>query len=590
MRRNRKLIVIIIVILILAIASAVFAYLYFMTDMFRSNQELFAKYFMQNGEMLQKMTDLKTAEVYKNLENESKYESNTNISVSYSEGGEISNPLNNLTAKLDVQKDNEQQYTYIDGQILYEDEEYLEAELIQEQNVYGIRFTDAIQQFITVENDENVDEVMSDIGLTTEQAESLIGLIEGEINSNENFTALKDKYLSIITSNIANGVFSKQKNAMITYNNNTINTNAYSVLLSSEQVENILIEILNNLKNETELLQITGNAENIIDRIDGTINRLSNEIVIPEIKITVYEYNKNTIRTVFDVNAYSISIENTEENGEIKTKINYSDFSGEQTIEAEIEISKISYENEENIEITANITEGNDEYTRTLSHTMQQSQGQINVNTEIGYREDITVASLIIENNVNIGQDFEKSQTLGSENSRSISSLDQQRRQELISIIENIVKEKINERIALLRENMGMTNNENVEGEDEMSQIEINRFNAKFEFYTGEEVSAENVQMLLDVVKDNMSSYELINSETSETLGTSENPETSDNLSDTTSEDDKINIRLNIEKDQINEQGINEVLEKIDTSKKYNVTINYQESNGLIEYISIIEI
>ena len=590
MRRNRKLIVIIIVILILAIASAVFAYLYFMTDMFRSNQELFAKYFMQNGEMLQKMTDLKTAEVYKNLENESKYESNTNISVSYSEGGEISNPLNNLTAKLDVQKDNEQQYTYIDGQILYEDEEYLEAELIQEQNVYGIRFTDAIQQFITVENDENVDEVMSDIGLTTEQAESLIGLIEGEINSNENFTALKDKYLSIITSNIANGVFSKQKNAMITYNNNTINTNAYSVLLSSEQVENILIEILNNLKNETELLQITGNAENIIDRIDGTINRLSNEIVIPEIKITVYEYNKNTIRTVFDVNAYSISIENTEQNGEIKTKINYSDFSGEQTIEAEIEISKISYENEENIEITANITEGNDEYTRTLSHTMQQSQGQINVNTEIGYREDITVASLIIENNVNIGQDFEKSQTLGSENSRSISSLDQQRRQELISIIENIVKEKINERIALLRENMGMTNNENVEGEDEMSQIEINRFNAKFEFYTGEEVSAENVQMLLDVVKDNMSSYELINSETSETLGTSENPETSDNLSDTTSEDDKINIRLNIEKDQINEQGIKEVLEKIDTSKKYNVTINYQESNGLIEYISIIEI
>ena len=590
MRRNRKLIVIIIVILILAIASAVFAYLYFMTDMFRSNQELFAKYFMQNGEMLQKMTDLKTAEVYKNLENESKYESNTNISVSYSEGGEISNPLNNLTAKLDVQKDNEQQYTYIDGQILYEDEEYLEAELIQEQNVYGIRFTDAIQQFITVENDENVDEVMSDIGLTTEQAESLIGLIEGEINSNENFTALKDKYLSIITSNIANGVLSKQKNAMITYNNNTINTNAYSVLLSSEQVENILIEILNNLKNETELLQITGNAENIIDRIDETINRLSNEIVIPEIEITVYEYNKNTIRTVFDVGAYSISIENTEENGEIKTKINYSDFSGEQTIEAEIEISKISYENEENIEITANITEGNDEYAITLSHTMQQSQGQINVNTEIGYREDITVTSLIMENNVNIGQDFEKSQTLGSENSRSISSLDQQRRQELISIIENIVKEKINERIALLRENMGMTNNENVEGEDEMSQIEINRFNAKFEFYTGEEVSAENVQMLLDVVKDNMSSYELINSETSETLGTSENPETSDNLSDTTSEDDKINIRLNIEKDQINEQGINEVLEKIDTSKKYNVTINYQESNGLIEYISIIEI
>ena len=42
-----------------------------------------------------------------------------------------------------------------------------------------------------------------------------------------------------------------------------------------------------------------------------------------------------------------------------------------------------------------------------------------------------------------------------------------------------------------------------------MSQVEINKFNAKFEFYTGNEVSAENVKTLLTTVKDNLGSYEI---------------------------------------------------------------------------------
>ena len=102
MKKNNKLVIIISIILILGIVSAVFAYLYLMTDMFRTNQELFVKYFAKNIETLEKVTDLKTAEIYENLENENKYESNMNFKINYSEGGEISNPLNNLTAQIDI--------------------------------------------------------------------------------------------------------------------------------------------------------------------------------------------------------------------------------------------------------------------------------------------------------------------------------------------------------------------------------------------------------------------------------------------------------------------------------------------------------
>ena len=48
MKKNNKLVIIISIILILGIVSAVFAYLYLMTDIFRTNQELFVKYFAKN--------------------------------------------------------------------------------------------------------------------------------------------------------------------------------------------------------------------------------------------------------------------------------------------------------------------------------------------------------------------------------------------------------------------------------------------------------------------------------------------------------------------------------------------------------------
>lgn len=576
MRKNKKLIVIISVVLILAIASAVFAYLYLMTDIFKSNKELFAKYFGQNEEMLQKITDLKTVEVYKNLKNENKYESNTNIKINYSEGGEISNPLNNLTAKIGIQKDNQEQYTYLDGQILYDDEEYLETEFIKEQDVYGIRFPYAIQQFITAKNDENITEIMSDIGFNTKRSEGLINLFESKTNNNEEINTLKNKYLDIVRSTIIKGEFSKQKNAIITYNNNTVNANAYTVLLSSKQVENMLIEILNNVKSETDLID----KESDIKTIDETINKLSGEIEIPEIKITVYEYKQNTIRTVFDIDSDSILIENTEQNQELKTKIHYSNLSDESLVETEISISRTNYENEERFEIIANITEGDDNYIITFSNIMQSIQGQMKVDTNIGYKQDITEISMVIENNVNIGQDFEKNHTLENGNSRSISSLEKQKRKEMIAKIKEIVLQKTIERTMLLTEKMGINNNENEDAENvnEISQVEINKFNAKFEFYTGEEVSAENVKMLLDVVKNNISSYELLDSET---------PENSDSI---TAENNKVNIKLNIEKDKTDEEGINKILEKIDTNKKYKVSINYKEPNGLIEYINITEI
>lgn len=591
MRSSKKLIVVISIVLALVVAGAIFAYLFLATDTFKSNKELFAKYMLQNTQTLQKILDLQTLEVYENLKNENKYESNTNAKMIHSEGGEVSNPLNNLTAKLDIQKNNDEQYVYVDGQILYEEQEYLEAEIIREQEIYGIRFTDAVKQFVTVKKGENTANVAKDIDIEKEQLDGFINLTNGTegIISKDQIIDLKDKYLNIIIQELINGTFEKQKNAIITYNNATTETNAYSVSLNSNQVENVVLQILNNAKNETEILdkfQIAGYREEVVKQIDDTIKTISEEIDLPVIKVTVYENKQKTIRTVLEIGLYKIEIENSEENGEIKTKIIYSDFNSEQVMQYNSQISKKSEENQEKIEIIINALEGEKEYMINILTQMQLLNNQIEFDVEISHKQDIVTKSMVLENKINIGNDFEKTESLVLGNNILISSLQEERRQGLIKLLKEIVPQKTDERTKLLKEKLGIEDEgsetplpeegelENVETEGGMSKTEINKFNAKFEFYTGDEVSSSDVKKLLEIVKNNVSGHIIGNL----TVGSEENAE------------NKSNITLYIEKDNTNEESISKALEAVKDNLKYKVSVSYKEANGLIDYITISEI
>lgn len=565
MRSNKKLIVIISIILTLAIASSVLAYLFLLTDVFKSNEELFAKYFTQDVQNFQKNVDLQAVEIYKNLKKEDKYESNTNIKMLHSEGGEISNPLNNLEVKLDVQKDEEHQYVYADGQILFEDEEYLEAEIIKEQELYGVRFTDSVKQFITIKNDGKIETIANSLEMESAELQQLINIIDGnELTiEGQSIYSLKEKYLNIISKYIEEGTFEKQKKVPITYNKANTETNAYSVLLNSEQVKNMLLEILNNMKKDIEKLDV-----------DETINSLNEEWEIPTIKLTVYEQKQQTIRTVAEIGKYIISMENINQNAETKTKINYLDEN--EGIELNIEISKENTDSQENFDVTIDVIEPNESYTITLSNQIQLTENKIKLDTQINHKQNITTTSLILENETIIGNDFEKNQSLSSNNNMVLNNIEEEKIKVLIEKLKPIVLQKTNERINLLKQKFGVNDEENLqqendENQEQITQMEINKFNSKFEFYTGDEVSAENVKVLLDIVKNHMANYEIISDKTQE-------------------QNQKINIKLKIEKDVINEEAINQVLEKINNSKKYKVLITYTETNGLIDYITITEI
>lgn len=583
MKSKKILIITLIIILVLAVAGTVFTYLFLATDTFKSDKELFAKYISQNSETLEKFTDLQTKKVYEGLKDEEKYESDTEIKATYSEGGEVSNPINNLSAKINVQKDKSEDYFYADGQISYGDEKYLEAEAIKDQEAYGIRFTDIVKQFVTVKNDSKLGEVAKDLGTDSVTLEKIMDVIDGkenateEIISKEDVQKIKDKYMNIITNAISNGTFSSNKDAKITYNNNTVSAKAYTVSLTSEQVEGMIVEILNNLKEEDKI------GEKYQDKINDIISNITDEKEIPAVKITVYEQNKKTIRTAIEITSLAkITVENTDENNELKTKIQISGISTETTEEYNIEITKKTDENQENVEAVLSVTNGDDTYQAGISNTLKNSDSEIQIKTIFEYKKDILTAALNLNNNIILGDSFEKKQTLAN-NNYVLNDAPAESRQKVITQLKQVVPEKMTTRMGLLMEAIGLKQNnvtETEKPESEMTQVDINKFNAKFEFFTGDEVTPENVKTLIGIAKENLGSYEINIVEDSQNSG---------NTTTTDPEKIKYSIKLKIEKGKTNEDGTNQILAKISDKKKYKVSIFYKEQNNMIDYITIDE-
>lgn len=583
MKSKKILIITLIIILVLAVAGTVFAYLFIVTDTFKGDKELFAKYISQNSETLEKFTDLQTKKVYEGLKDEEKYESDTEIKATYSEGGEVSNPINNLSAKINIQKDNTEDYFYADGQILYGNEKYLEAEAIKDQEAYGVRFTDIVKQFVTVKNDSKLGEVAKDLGTDSVTLEKIMDVIDGkenateEIISKEDVQKIKDKYMNIITNAVSNGTFSSNKDAKITYNNNTVSAKAYTVSLTSEQVEGMIVEILNNLKEEDKI------GEKYQDKINDIISNITDEKEIPAVKITVYEQNKKTIRTAIEITSLAkITVENTDENNELKTKIQISGISTETTEEYNIEITKKTDENQENVEAVLSVTNGDDTYQAGISNTLKNSDSEIQIKTIFEYKKDILTAALNLNNNIILGDSFEKKQTLAN-NNYVLNDAPAESRQKVITQLKQVVPEKMTTRMGLLMEAIGLKQNnvtETEKPESEMTQVDINKFNAKFEFFTGDEVTPENVKTLIGIAKENLGSYEINIVEDSQNSG---------NTTTTDPEKIKYSIKLKIEKGKTNEDGTNQILAKISDKKKYKVSIFYKEQNNMIDYITIDE-
>lgn len=595
---NKKivLVVVILIIILIAILVAGFTYLYLETDTFKGSKELFQKYFAQNGEMLNELSNSQAIAKNKELTSQDKYTSNTEITTKYSEGGEISNPFNELTIKFENQKYSNSS-NYADLQLLFNDENTAEIEAIRDNDIYGIRFTDILKQFVSIKKGAD----LTGTGLNEDVVNAVINAIEESSNVSNELTTQKDKYQTILTDALNLATYTSQKNSIITLDGATVKANQYTATLESNQTKNLIVQALEGLKTDDFILDkvdksssITGiNKEQFVDSIDEIINNLEINQNISPIQISVYEHNEVLIRTIFTLGTNSITVENSKDNGQNTMKIIFSSVNSDQEDNIEIDISKTAINEQENYDIKLKLVNGNDEYEFSIQVMSNIASDSMESNITLGYTKNITEIQLNIVNKIDTTVSENK---ISEESNVILTDLDAERKASTMNTIMTQVLPRFEAKIQDLTDKLQITqeldsiinnlNNNSTTGneqnpgnteDNQLSQVEINRFNAKFEFYTGDSVTAETVKTLLNEVAGNLKSVELDQIEYTDS-STSTEVLTRDV------------ITVYIEKDSVNQELADAILERIKDDKKYKVSIKYGEPNGLIESVTIEEL
>ena len=613
--RKRKIVILVSsLVLVILIILGILAILYLKTDMFKSNETLFAKYMMQNLNLVEILKNEDTLGIDNKL-NSNKYESEIRGTIQYTENIGTSaenneNNINKVKLKINSNIDKQENYDYKDISIGTDDEELIKLEYLNQDQTYGIRLY-GIQQFVSVEEDKS-DEILKEFGI-----ENIQGLLaEIDYNSILSFTeeekqSLIDTYVGIVQSNVSKDKYYKQSNTLITINNQDMQTNAYGMKLTIEEYNNLYIKILEQITKDEVILSKIDLVENeikakypsyqqeqslresVISSINNKIEEIKdNNIGSEEVKIIVYENNMQTVRTsiekslektILDLynNSY-MKIDNVE--------------LGENENEQSIKIEKNNDGTQSNTLMEFKNIQDN-EIINNIQMNYQQilENEKINKNIELEISNEKYKGVLNIKDDIELVEKFENQMSLETNNVK-LNEL----QKEQIDVIKNIINENIQGQLSNLSsivdlnqykkmlQNLGIIKKNTVEipEQAEVTDIERKRFNSQFEFFASEDLTDDNIKDLIKTVENNFDDMKvLLKSGEIEDLDTEKmnsNYNGSSEYKKSISE-----ILISIKEDSTNEEKKESVLKFVEnSSNKYTVTLEYDE-DGLVKMVRI---
>ena len=588
-RKKRITLIIVIVVLILLIIGGIFLALYLNTDMFKSNQTLFIKYLGKNSENIQRLENIINKTEYDELLKTNPYNVTSEIKVNYTENvgtteENNNNSINQLKITVDGQTDNNNNYDYRNIKLLKNDEQIMQNEILHTSNNYGIKFTDLFNQYVVVEN-QNLKDLLKRIGYTDEQIEYVPDSIDFDNDilqdikfSNEEIESLINKYTSIITQNIGEANFQRQKNQVIEINGQNYSANAYILVLTKEQLNNIYINILENLKEDEIVLnkieaiqnkinQLTLGKESIdfkndlIEKIDLTIQKIrQTNIGTDETKIVVYENNGETISTCIQTQEYQINLNCLNGYNELVF------------IENNTEIYKITIENIDNKIVINNENNENQESSFTIEKIQEENDKKREDSYKVLYELDNKKIEININRITEMAPIMENAQVFNNDNAIILNKLEDSIMKEIINRVQTGVngkieslKQEINyQDIEKMLKDLGVLRNSGILTSTGVTETEKNRFNSSFELLKGENLSGETISASISSVKNNLATIEII---------------------------DNSELRIGVSRNQSNEEIVNVLINFFNEnqSEKYNIDVEYDE-NGLVNQLIIKEI
>jgi len=601
-KKKRIAIIITTVGILIAIILGVLAFLYIKTDMFKSNEILFAKYFSQNFNIVDVLENIKNPEI-ENILNNSKYTSDFEANIEYAENIGTTNenknsPINDVGIRVKSNVDKSNQYSYRNIAIGTNETDLCKVEYINQNEEHGIRLNKIIE-FVSIninqDNEilekleiENLDEMLSSININ-----SILNFSEEEKQ------ILINTYLNVIQSNISKEKYYKQPKSLITIDNKDMQANSYYIKLTIEEYNDLKIKILEQITEDETILSKIDLVENklnqnnfndevdksfreqFIDFINNKIEEIkNNNIGKDEVRITVYENNQKTVRTSIEKGKEKITIDLNDDGG---TKIYYTELSDvivEQSIIIERQNNSIAikYESFEDNNIVINVQ---------LNIQEIVNGNSINENVQLNISNRNYNSNLNVINNIQVVQEFENKLTLDTNNIR-LKDLNDEQLEKILGIIGEVAQEQISNLLAVVKiddyiemfKNLGMINRASIQlpTEDEVIESQRNRFNSQFEYFVSENLNQDNVKELIKVVESNFEDMKVL----------LKNGEVKDWNSEELEFNDISEILFLIKKNSYNGEKKQEFLKYIEdnSTSKYTVSLQHDD-DGFVNLVRV---
>lgn len=493
--KSKKIILISIILIILIIVLLGVAYIYFATDLLKSNRQMFYEYTLQAFDEEEGYIPTNLTQYFEKMQN-TPFQNNGQISCTISGTGNEDEykQINDFNISFSGLIDLENLDFDEDINLNYSPEVTFPFTVRKKGNMVGIQSEYIGSNFIA----ESIAQLTQSTGISTNTNQNNT---QGNSSLNtEQLINIYNKYIEVINQQLPDEKFSK-----VTQDNQT----GYKLTLTTQDINNLLVSILETLKTDQETLDLINQymaSEITSDDIDDMIQDINSSADTNAQEMTfdiiLYPTNKQLSKIQIVSTNFTIEIEkqpnSTGQKYTITVSINEEGNSGTIVFTSEHTGLDTLQTVNENYKLEVQVNSDSESYSSQINGiTFEISNA--NTFSENAYIEDFT------NNNSLILDNYEQSQVDALMNSiveRIIEVNRDQMNQLGLSETENPLISFVPIVAGATIYNQAQNTIENAN----MSELEISAFNAKFEQYASTNLNGATARGLMTVIENNNSS------------------------------------------------------------------------------------
>ena len=257
MKKTIKILIVILIIFLVALTGT-FTYLYFRTDIMKSNKQRYLEYLAENSNFIYDKLRDEDLEAYKNKIKNTQYQNDGKIVINY--GTENLNKtqkmqlVENSSISIAGKVDKANKLNLQNIKINFPQNQITDIDLIAQEDLYGIRINNILKSYISIENN-NLQEWAKLWGVDEEHLKLIPNKLDGNlidtIVTDEKMNEIVDKYKKQIFNSLNDDMFSATTQDK---------TTVYSLKITESQTKEIAANMLQEMQEDEEIWGIVKNV------------------------------------------------------------------------------------------------------------------------------------------------------------------------------------------------------------------------------------------------------------------------------------------------------------------------------------------